>query len=49
LTEQAEQAQQLTCSPDELRTLFLFEKLSDEQLAWLCRHGHVELIEPGPP
>jgi signal transduction histidine kinase len=48
LTEQAEQAQQLMCSPDELRTLFLFEKLSDEQLAWLCSHGHVELIEPGP-
>jgi signal transduction histidine kinase len=43
-----EQAQQLTCSPDELRTLFLFEKLNDEQLAWLCRHGHVESIEPGP-
>ncbi|HEX4659457.1 MAG TPA: ATP-binding protein [Streptosporangiaceae bacterium] len=48
MTEQAEQAQQLMCSPDELRTLFLFEKLSDEQLAWLCSHGHVELIEPGP-
>ena len=43
-----EQAEQLTCSPDELRTLFLFEKLSDEQLAWLCSHGHVEFIEPGP-
>ena len=25
---------------DELRTLFLFEKLTDEQLAWLCREGH---------
>jgi signal transduction histidine kinase len=37
----------LHCSPDELRTLFLFEKLSDEQLDWLCREGHVELIEPG--
>jgi signal transduction histidine kinase len=48
LTGQAEQAQQLTCSPDELRTLFLFEKLSDEQLEWLCSHGHVELIQPGP-
>jgi signal transduction histidine kinase len=43
-----EQAQQMGCSPDELRTLFLFEKLSDEQLVWLCRHGHVEGIEPGP-
>ena len=31
----------LPCSADELRTLFLFEKLTDEQLAWLCSHGHV--------
>src|ERR1019366_8509682 len=23
-------------------------KLTDEQLDWLCRRGHVELIEPGP-
>jgi signal transduction histidine kinase len=43
-----EQARELTCSPDELRTLFLFEKLNDEQLAWLCGHGHIEAIEPGP-
>jgi signal transduction histidine kinase len=43
-----EQAEELTCSPDELRTLFLFEKLTDDQLAWLCSHGRVELIEPGP-
>jgi len=35
------------CSPDELRTLFLFEKLNDEQLAWLCREGYVERVEPG--
>ena len=39
---------QLFCSADELRTLFLFEKLTDEQLQWLCERGHVELIEPGP-
>jgi len=38
----------LPCSADELRTLFLFEALNDDQLAWLCRAGHVELIEPGP-
>ncbi|HKB31321.1 MAG TPA: ATP-binding protein [Streptosporangiaceae bacterium] len=38
----------LPCSPDELRTLFLFEKLADDQLAWLCREGHVERIDPGP-
>ena len=35
------------CRPDELRRLFLFEKLTDDQLAWLCRHGHVEQVEPG--
>jgi signal transduction histidine kinase len=38
----------LPCSTDELRTLFLFEKLSDDQLQWLCERGHVELIPPGP-
>ncbi len=38
---------QLPCSADELRTLFLFEKLTDEQLAWLCREGHIEHAEPG--
>ena len=36
------------CSPEELRGLFLFEKLTDEQLAWLCREGRVQLAEPGP-
>jgi signal transduction histidine kinase len=38
----------LKCGPDELRTLFLFEKLTDDQLEWLCERGHVEIIEPGP-
>ena len=37
-----------TCSPAELRKLFLFEKLTNDQLAWLCAQGHTELIEPGP-
>ncbi|AYJ51152.1 ATP-binding protein [Rhodococcus sp. P1Y] len=36
------------CSPEELKTLFLFEKLSDDQLEELCVAGHVEIIEPGP-
>ena len=36
------------CSPEELRTLFLFEKLDDEQLARLCAEGSIETIEPGP-
>jgi signal transduction histidine kinase len=35
------------CSPDQLRTLFLFEKLTEEQLQRLCQEGHVELIKPG--
>ncbi|AII07091.1 cyclic nucleotide-binding protein [Rhodococcus wratislaviensis] len=39
---------QLSCNPPELRTLFLFEKLTDHQLEQLCEKGHVELIEPGP-
>ena len=38
----------LPCSADELRTLFLFEGLTDEQLAWLCREGHIEKFEAGP-
>ena len=36
------------CSTEELRGLFLFEKLTDDQLVWLCREGRVELFEPGP-
>jgi signal transduction histidine kinase len=38
----------LACDQAELRTLFLFEKLDDEQLARLCREGRVEEFEPGP-
>ncbi len=38
----------LECGIDELRTLFLFEKLTDDQLRWLCERGHVELIPAGP-
>ena len=29
------------CLPDELRTLFLFEALTDEQLETLCDNGHI--------
>jgi signal transduction histidine kinase len=36
------------CEPNELRTLFLFEALSDEQLAVLCAKGHIEDYQPGP-
>jgi signal transduction histidine kinase len=35
------------CSAGELRELFLFEKLTDDQLAWLCREGRVIVAEPG--
>jgi signal transduction histidine kinase len=35
------------CDPQELRTLFLFEKLTDDQVERLCVEGHVEVVEPG--
>ncbi len=34
--------EQTRLTPDELRTLFLFEKLSDDQLSWLSEHGRLE-------
>jgi signal transduction histidine kinase len=36
------------CEPEELRTLFLFEALTDEQLAVLCSNGYIEDYQPGP-
>jgi signal transduction histidine kinase len=39
---------ELECNPEELKTLFLFESLTDHQLEQLCVNGHVERIEPGP-
>jgi signal transduction histidine kinase len=35
------------CDPDELRRLFLFEKLQPDQLDALCRQGRTETFEPG--
>ncbi|MFC5951122.1 ATP-binding protein [Pseudonocardia lutea] len=35
------------CDPDELRRLFLFEKLQPEQLDALCRQGRTETFDPG--
>jgi signal transduction histidine kinase len=35
------------CGAEELRGLFLFEKLTDDQLAWLCAEGRVVHVEPG--
>ena len=40
-------AESTSCSVDELRTLFLFEKLTDDQLQWLCERGRVEVFTPG--
>ena len=40
--------QMTPCNVDELRSLFLFEKLNPDQLDWLCREGRVELFQPGP-
>ena len=38
----------MPCEPDELRTLFLFEALTDEQLETLCTNGHIQQYQPGP-
>jgi signal transduction histidine kinase len=38
----------LPCDPEELRSLFLFEHLTDDQLARLCGSGLIESVEPGP-
>jgi signal transduction histidine kinase len=37
----------MKCDAAELRTLFLFERLTDAQLDWLCSEGSVEHVEPG--
>jgi signal transduction histidine kinase len=34
-------------SPSELRTLFLFERLDDDQLAWLSEHGSCQTWSAG--
>ncbi|WP_030944269.1 ATP-binding protein [Streptomyces sp. NRRL S-646] len=38
----------MPCSAAELSSLFLFEKLSAEQISRLCSEGRVELFDPGP-
>ncbi|MET9651163.1 ATP-binding protein [Streptomyces sp. JL2001] len=38
----------LPCDPQEIATLFLFEKLSPEQLGRLCAEGRTERFDPGP-
>ena len=37
----------LLCDPHELKKLFLFDKLTNDQLTWLCAHGRVENRSPG--
>jgi signal transduction histidine kinase len=34
-------------TPDEVKTLFLFESLTDEQLTWISEHGYVEHFAAG--
>ncbi|MEU0729617.1 ATP-binding protein [Streptomyces sp. NPDC006140] len=41
-------AQAVPCSPQEIGSLFLFDKLTPEQLGRLCAEGRVERFEPGP-
>lgn len=40
--------QAMPCSPQEIGSLFLFEKLTPEQLGRLCAEGRVERFETGP-
>ncbi|MBO0884795.1 MAG: cyclic nucleotide-binding domain-containing protein, partial [Mycobacterium sp.] len=37
----------MSLSPDELRTLFLFEKLNEDQLGWIAENGTIERYEAG--
>lgn len=41
-------AREVACDPREIGSLFLFEKLSPEQLGRLCSEGRVERFEAGP-
>lgn len=36
------------CGADDLRTLFLFDGLTDEQLTQLCTHARIEVYEACP-
>jgi signal transduction histidine kinase len=38
----------MICDPAELASLFLFDRLSPEQLDELCTKGRVEEVQPGP-
>ncbi|MFE4257869.1 ATP-binding protein [Streptomyces sp. NPDC056883] len=38
----------MPCSPEEIGSLFLFEKLTPEQLGRLCAEGRIERFDTGP-
>jgi signal transduction histidine kinase len=40
-------AEPVRLSPSELRTLFLFEKLDDDELTWLSQHGYCQTCSAG--
>ncbi|HEX6758688.1 MAG TPA: ATP-binding protein [Propionibacteriaceae bacterium] len=40
-------AEPVRLSPSELRSLFLFEKLDDDQLTWLSQHGYCQTCSAG--
>src|SRR5512132_894120 len=42
-------AEPVRLSPADLRTLFLFEKLDDDQLKWLSGHGYCQTWASGEP
>jgi signal transduction histidine kinase len=52
MTTPSPQAEPEPCEPgkltrDEIRTLFLFEKLTDEQLDWIAAHGCTQHVSAG--
>ena len=46
-TSAAPQTAPRRLTPDELRTLFLFERLTDEQLQWLSDNSRIEDVDAG--
>ena len=46
-TDAAPQSAPRRLTPEELRTLFLFERLTDEQLQWLSDNSRIEDVDAG--
>src|SRR5438034_7347238 len=42
-------AEPVRLSPSELRRLFLFERLNDDQLSWLSENGYYQALTAGQP